>query len=162
HGAINETRYEDGRTVSLEGEIASNVSVEDAMAEFRACMLPMLQTLDVGPAMLKWEEGVGSGLKLQMLVKLDSDVQPVLTGVAPRLVYQANLFAEDPRAYTQTQTTVKGANLSGSAAEATFANTGIEPTAICVDAVTEKKIYWVDGVTKAVGRCGLAGGTIEK
>src|SRR5690349_8470159 len=49
HGSINETRYEEGRTITLEGEVASNVSVEDAIAEFRALCLPMLQTLDTGP-----------------------------------------------------------------------------------------------------------------
>src|SRR4051794_7272304 len=58
HGGLSETRWEDGKTIVLEGEVFSQVSVADAMAEFRLITAPILQTLDVGPALLKWQEGI--------------------------------------------------------------------------------------------------------
>jgi Siphovirus-type tail component, C-terminal domain len=60
HGGINETRYEDGRSITLLGEIMSTVSVEDAFNEWALITEPMLQTLDTAPALLKWQEGSGA------------------------------------------------------------------------------------------------------
>lgn len=59
HGGINETRYEDGRSITLTGEIMSTISIEDAFSEFGLVAAPMIQTLDTGPALLKWQEGSG-------------------------------------------------------------------------------------------------------
>jgi hypothetical protein len=119
HGGISETRWEDGKLIVLGGEVLSNVSVADAMAEFRTVTAPMLQTLDVGPALLKWQEDV-AGLALQRLVKLDSDVSPTLQEAAAIVNYQAQFFAEDPRAYSQTLTTVNSLALSTSVGGAVF------------------------------------------
>lgn len=119
HGAINETRYEDGRTINLEGEVISLVSVADAIAEFRIVTAPMIQTLDVGPALMKWTEGM-AGLSLQRLVKLDGPVDPPLDEGAAILNYQAQFFAEDPRAYSQTLTTSTGAVLSAASGGRVF------------------------------------------
>lgn len=57
HGSISETRYEDGRLIAIEGQIASNVSLDDMYSEWRTVIAPMLQTLDSGPALMKWDEG---------------------------------------------------------------------------------------------------------
>jgi hypothetical protein len=48
HGSINETTFEEGRTIAATGEVWSQVSIEEAIKEFRAITLPMLQTLDTG------------------------------------------------------------------------------------------------------------------
>lgn len=112
HGAIDDARWTDGSLIVLEGECVSSVSIEDAFAEFRKVTEPMLQTLDNGPALLKWTEG-DTGNALQRLVKLASDVDPPIQDGAAILRYQAQLRAEDPRAYGQTQTTTQGAVLSG-------------------------------------------------
>lgn len=111
HGAINEAHYEDGRAIALEGEIISQVSQSDAYAEFRIVTVPMLQTLDVGAALLKWTEG-NDGLSLQRYVKLDSAVDPPLEEGAAILRYQAQFFAGDPRAYSQTLRTVSSTALA--------------------------------------------------
>ncbi len=114
HGAINETVWEDGRTVTLEGEVwstAGSGQIEAALAAFRAITLPMMQTLDVGPALLQWTEGA-AGNQLQMLVKLNAPVEPVLQEAMGIVAYHAEFYAEDPRAYTQAQTTVTSTALS--------------------------------------------------
>jgi hypothetical protein len=113
HGGINQSHWEDGGTITLEGQIGSQTGIEDALSEFRTIAAPMLQTLDVGAALLKWQEGsVGVGNALQMLVRLDSDVEPVIQEAAAIVEYQAQFFAEDPRAYSQTLTTVSSSALS--------------------------------------------------
>src|ERR1035437_279235 len=77
HGGINETRFEDGRAITLVGEIMSQVGIEDAFNEFGLITAAMVQTLDSGPALLKWTEGA-TGNQLQRLVKLDGDLDPLL------------------------------------------------------------------------------------
>lgn len=111
HGGINETRYEDGRNITLVGEIMSQVSIEDAFAEFALVTAPMIQTLDTGAALLKWTEGA-TGNALQRLVKLDGDLDPPFQEGQACLSYQAQFFAEDPRAYSQTLQTVASSGLS--------------------------------------------------
>lgn len=113
HGGINETRYEDGRSITLTGEIMSTVSIEDAFSEFGLVAAPMIQTLDTGPALLKWQEG-STGNALQRLVKLDGDLDPPFQEGQATLTYQAQFFSEDPRAYSQTLTTITGTALSAS------------------------------------------------
>jgi hypothetical protein len=120
HGAINETQYEDGRLIVLEGAVWSQVSQSDAWAEWDAITTPMIQTLDVGPALLKWTRS--SGLTLQRLVKLAGEVDPPIDGDpgGAMLRYQAQFYAEDPRAYSQTLTTATGAVLSAASGGMTF------------------------------------------
>lgn len=111
HGGIDETRYEDGRIIAIEGEVMSTVSIEDAYTEFRTITAPMMATLDGNATALKWTEGA-AGLQLQRIVRLAGEIDPPLEGGAAMLRYQAQFYAEDPRAYTQTLTTVTGAALS--------------------------------------------------
>lgn len=119
HGGINETRYEDGRAITLQGEIMSTVGIEDAFSEWSAIAKPLMQTLDNGPALLKWTEGE-TGNELQMLVKLDGDLEPPFQEGQAVLTYQAQFFAEDPRAYAQTPTTVVSTALSSQGGGLTF------------------------------------------
>ena len=111
HGGINETRYEDGRTITLVGEIISQVSLEDVFAEWAQVGAAMMQTLDNGPALIKWTEGE-TGNELQRLVSLYGDFEPTFQEGASVLDYQAILFAEDPRAYSQALTTETSSPLS--------------------------------------------------
>lgn len=119
HGSINDTRYTDGSTIVLEGECFSTAGIEDAFAEFRAVVKPMLQTLDTAPALLKWREGT-TGNQLQKLVKLASDVDPILSESAPVIAWQAQFHAQDPRAYDQTLVTQTGIALSALGGGLTF------------------------------------------
>jgi len=120
HGGINETRYEDGRNITLVGEIMSTVSIEDALAEWALVAAPMIQTLDSGAALLKWTEGA-TGNQLQRLVKLDGDLDPPFQEGQAVLSYQAQFFAEDPRAYSQTLTTSTGTALAAGGGGLVFA-----------------------------------------
>lgn len=111
-GGIDETDWEDGRVISLEGEIVSSVSLEDCFTEFRLVTAPMIATLGGGNTVaMKWTEGT-AGLQLQRMVRLAGGVDPPIEGGASILNYQASFYAEDPRAYSQTLTTVTGAVLS--------------------------------------------------
>lgn len=111
HGGIVPTRFEDARQITLVGEIVSQVGIEDALNEFAQVAAPMIQTLDSGPALIKWQEGV-TGNALQRLVKIDGDLDPPFTDGVSRLTYQAILVSEDPRAYSQTLQTVVSSPLS--------------------------------------------------
>jgi hypothetical protein len=111
HGGIDDTLYTDLSTIVVEGECFSTAGIEDAFAEFRAIVKPMLQTLDSGAALLKWREGT-TGNQLQKLVKLASDVDPILSESAPVVRWQAQFRAADPRAYDQSLTTQTGVALS--------------------------------------------------
>ena len=82
---------------------------------------PMLQTLDYAPALLKWTEG-NTGLQLQRLVKLDSEIDPPIQGGASLFTFQVAFYAEDPRAYSQTPTTVTSSVVSTLLANGTFAS----------------------------------------
>jgi Phage tail protein len=111
HGSINETRFESGREITLVGEIMSQIGLEDAFGEWGEVMEPMIQTLDYGPALLKWQEG-DTGNSLQMLVTIDGDLLPPFQDGASTFSYQATLFSEDPRAYDQNLQTVTCTPLS--------------------------------------------------
>lgn len=112
HGAINGTRWTDGRLIILDGRIQGALNTADAFAEFRTLTTPMLETLDVGAALLKWTER--GGLSLQATVKLFGAVEPPAEVGPNVLVYQAQFLAEDPRAYSQTLSTSTGGTLSTS------------------------------------------------
>lgn len=111
HGGVDESEWESGRLIVLDGEVWSQVSQVEAYAQFRTITAPMIETLDKGPTLLKWTEGA-TGLALQRMVKLAGDVDPPLEGGAAALTYQAQFYAEDPRAYSQTETAVIGTPLS--------------------------------------------------
>src|SRR4051794_9351664 len=53
-GGINETKFRDGKLIVLNGEIMSNVGIEDCYSEFHSICAPMEDTLDYGEALLKW------------------------------------------------------------------------------------------------------------
>lgn len=110
HGALDLTRWEDGRTIPIEGVVVG-ASQELAYENLREITTACLQTLDEGPALLKWREGA-SGLELQRSVRLASEIDPPIEEGAAVLRYQVQFFAEDPRAYSQGLTTVSGAPLS--------------------------------------------------
>lgn len=110
HGGIDETRYEDGRLMVVQGAVWSQVSQADAWAEWTAISGPMLQTLDVAPALIKWTRS--DSVALQRLVRLADAFDPPIQEGAALLEYQAQFYAEDPRAYSQTLTTRTGPGLS--------------------------------------------------
>lgn len=113
-GAIDQTRYRDGILLPFEFEVTA-ASIEQAIAEFRLMRRPMDETLlaEHG-ALLKWTEGE-TGKQLQRLVKLASDVDPVLSGHAALVAFQAQFFAEDGRAYSQTLETFTSIPVSDAA-----------------------------------------------
>lgn len=119
HGVVDDTQWTEGKLIQLAGEITSDVSLEDCISEFRVVTKPMLQTLENGPALLKWAEGV-AGLSLQAKVRLASPVEPVYGAVGAILTYDAAFLAEDPRAYSQTEQTVASAALSAASGGAIF------------------------------------------
>jgi hypothetical protein len=121
HGAINGTRWTEGRLIVLEGRIHDASSAADAFAEFRTVTTPLLETLDAGAALLKWTER--DGLALQAAVKLFGEVEPPAEVGPNILVYQAQLLAEDPRAYSQSLNTTTGGTLSVSSGGLTFPRT---------------------------------------
>ncbi len=122
HGVIDETHWTDGRLVALEGFIFGEDRAA-AIRELRLIEKPLLETLDNGPALLKWTEQGNGGLALQAAVKLASDVELVLEGGPPILRYQAQLLAQDPRAYSQTLTTATGGTIGTSPGGMTFPRT---------------------------------------
>jgi len=119
HGEINETRWSDGSKIAVTGQIASQVSIDAVWADFYTVTAPMVQTLDVGPALLKWTNGV-SGAHLQKAVVLDGEVDPVAQEGAALIDYQASFHAPDPRAYSQTLDTVTSPGLATAAGGIVF------------------------------------------
>jgi hypothetical protein len=119
-GGINPDRFTSGAIMAGEFESFSSVDIPSAMAAFRAMVKPMRETLTTDtPATLKWTEGT-SGLQLQRKVKLASEIDPPLHDNAALLQWQAQFFAEDPRAYSQVQTTYTGIALAVAAGGWTF------------------------------------------
>lgn len=112
HGVIDDSKFQGGKLMVLDLEISSDVSIEDAFTELRAVTAPIIQTLDNGPALIKWREGT-SGLELQRLVKVADDFDPPITPVGAIFIVQAQFLAADPRAYSQTENPSVGNTLSG-------------------------------------------------
>ncbi len=157
HGSIDETKYGEGSLITLDGTVWSTVSIEAALEEFRKVSQVAQETLDYGPALLKWTEGV-SGLKLQKLVRFADGFDPPFKEALAFIDYHAQFFAEDPRAYSQTLTTQVGASLSGSAPELTWEKVSTNPTSVGL-AVDSAHIYYCNGArNRAIGRMLLAGG----
>jgi hypothetical protein len=100
-----------------------------------------------------------SGKNLRMLVRLDSDCEPILSGGAAHLNYQASFFAEDPRAYSQSLITQTGATLTGGAS---LSNEYVKPAQETYGLATDSKyIYWANATTHCIGRCELSGAKVE-
>lgn len=117
HGSNNRTRFMDSRLITIDGEV-SGATHAAAYAEFDTICQAFEQSLEA-PALLKYQRA-GGGLQLQQLVKLDGDIQPPLEEGAKLLKYQVELRAADPRAYSQTLTTVSTAACSGGAGGLSF------------------------------------------
>ena len=160
HGSINETQFEEGRTIQLTGEVMSRVSIENALEEFRKISQVLLESLDgENPPLLKWTEAA-AGLNLQMAVRLDSEIEPTLQEAAAFLQYPVSLFAEDPRAYSQTLTEATGASVTLGVSEPEWLkSTRNEISDAFGIAVDSGHIYWVNGGN--IARATLAGGTVE-
>ncbi len=167
HGSINETAYQEGSLIAIDGEvwsIASSGQIEDALEELRAINKVCMETLPTpgfpayGPALLKWTEGV-SGLKLQKAVKLDSDLDPTLQEAAGFIPYHVQFFSEDPRAYSQTLTEATGGTITGSEPEEELikVTAGIGG-AIAIDATY---VYYTGGKADCIGRAKLNGSSNE-
>ncbi len=154
HGTINETRYSEGQLITLDLEVFSQVSIEAAMEELDAVTKVLQETLDYGDALLKWTVGE-TGQKLQRMVRLDSDVEPVLQEAAAFIPFHVALFAQDPRAYSQTLTEATGGTITGSEPE----NAWLKATASPALAVDSGHIYWCNG--EHIARATVAGGSIE-
>lgn len=110
HGAVDETRWLDSRVITVVGEVWGD-TFEEMRAELGTIQRAMLQTLDVAPALLKWQWG-GSGSSLQCYVKLAGFQAPTLAEGVKLAQYQATFVAADPRAYSQALTTATGAVLT--------------------------------------------------
>ncbi len=167
HGSINETSYQEGSLIAIDGEVwsvAASGQIEAALEELRAIDQVCLETLPTpgfpayGPALLKWTEGT-SGLKLQKLVKLDSDLDPTLQEAAGFIPYHVQFFSEDPRAYSQTLTEATGADLSLSAVESSWLKAGSPPPFASGIAVDGTYIYYPNGAY--IGRAKLNGSSPE-
>ena len=147
HGGLDESKYEDGRLMVVEGAVWSTASMADAWAKWDVISAALMETLDVGPALIKWQRS--DGVALQRLVKVAGEVDsPVDDSGAAELRYQAQFYAEDPRAYSQTESTVSSSTLAtasggkvypriyprtfnqSSGGIATFTNAGTRPTPI--------------------------------
>lgn len=159
HGALNETKYEDGRLITMDGEVWSTVSIENALEEMRALNEVFLESLEANqPGLLmKWTEGV-SGLKLQRYVKLMSDIEPPYEEAMAHLAYHAQFLAEDPRAYSQTVTEATGGTISGGAeaAEDEYVKAVRGLSALAIDGTYIYYGYYKSGVW-SIGRVKLNG-----
>lgn len=121
HGAIDDTRYQDGQPISLEG-IVVGTSDAAVISDFHTISGAAFATLDVGGSLLKWTEA--SGLALQRVVKLAGPLDPPIAPSPRRLAYQVQFLAADPRAYSQTLGSV---GASGTA-NVSVTNNGNRPT----------------------------------
>lgn len=113
-GAIDQTRWTDGLVIPLAFEIMGTSAV-NAIAEYRTVKKAITETLATERgALMKWTEG-GSGLQLQRRVKLAGDLNPPIVSSAALVSFQAQFFAEDDRAYSQTLQTFTGIPASDAA-----------------------------------------------
>jgi hypothetical protein len=111
HGAINDTRWQDGQPISLDGVIVADTQAT-LMSEFHTISGAAFATLD-SSALFKWtEEG---GLALQRYVKLAGALDPPLAPQPHHLAYQLQFLADDPRAYSQVLQTQTSTALSTAA-----------------------------------------------
>jgi hypothetical protein len=74
--------------------------------EFYAVAGAMLETLDYGEALLKWT--IDGGLAMQALVKLHGELDPRWRSARISSPTRRSFFAQDPRAYSQTESSSTG------------------------------------------------------
>lgn len=116
-GAFIRSKYNDERTITLEGEVLGS-SIEAAFDNYDALAAAMFDSITTERT-LKWTRDA-SGEQLQAGVRL-SELQPlVLTDGAPWIKYQATFKAPDPRVYSQTLTTGTGSSLAAAAGGKTY------------------------------------------
>jgi hypothetical protein len=119
-GSFIRSRFQDERTVVLEGEIV-DTTIEAAFQRFDTIAAAMQGCIETERT-LKWRRDA-AGQQLQAGVRL-SDFQPLtLTDGAPWIKYQATFKASDPRVYSQTQTTGTGTALAAPAGGKTYTYT---------------------------------------
>jgi hypothetical protein len=121
HGFINDTRNTEGRLIVLEGRLLGEQSATDMFSEFYAVAGAMLETLDYGEALLKWT--IDGGPSMQAMVKLHGELEPPVEVGPNILAYQAQLLAQDPRAYDQSESSSAGDTLSSAPGGWTFPRT---------------------------------------
>jgi hypothetical protein len=121
HGFINDTRNTEGRLIVLEGRLLGEQSATDMFTEFYAVAGAMLETLDYGEALLKWT--IDGGDSMQAMVKLHGELEPPVEVGPNILAYQAQLLAQDPRAYSQTESSTTGSPLASAPGGWTFPRT---------------------------------------
>jgi hypothetical protein len=121
HGFINDTRNTEGRLIVLEGRLLGEQSATDMFSEFYAVAGAMLETLDYGEALLKWT--IDGGPSMQAMVKLHGELEPPVEVGPNILAYQAQLLAQDPRAYDQSESSTTGAPLASAPGGWTFPRT---------------------------------------
>jgi hypothetical protein len=121
HGFINDTRNTEGRLIVLEGRLLGEQSATDMFSEFYAVAGAMLETLDYGEALLKWT--IDGGQAMQAMVKLHGELEPPVEVGPNILAYQAQLLAQDPRAYDQSESSSTGDPLASAPGGWTFART---------------------------------------
>lgn len=101
HGVIDQSKWVDGALVVLDGRVtAAEAGGHDAINELHQLMSPLMDTLEQGPSLLKWQEGT-TGRELQRLVKLTGSPDAQLDATSPLIPYQVQLRSEDYRAYSQ-------------------------------------------------------------
>ena len=109
HGSRNRTRLRDDRVMIFAGEFTGEDS-DRAWLEYHAVSRALAGAVDTD-RLLRWT--AGDDLALQALVRCD-DVQAPIQRGATRIASLYALRASDPRAYSQTETTVAGGALSSS------------------------------------------------
>lgn len=120
HGSIDRSQWTDAQLVTIEGIVTATVpGGEDALEQLHELATPLLDTLEQGAALLKWQEG-SSGRELQRSVKLAAFESPQVDAQTPLIPWQVQLLAEDPRAYSQTLSTVTSAPMGDDGGGATF------------------------------------------
>lgn len=119
-GAFVRSRFNDARTITLEGEVLGS-TIEAAFDNYDVLAAAMYDSIGTERT-LKWTRDA-AGQQLQAGVRL-SELQPiVLTDGAPWIKYQASFTAPDPRVYSQTETTATGNALAVAAGGKTYAYT---------------------------------------
>lgn len=112
HGTIDRSRWVEGSLVVLEGFVtAAEPGGHDALNELRQLSAPLIDTLEHGPALLRWREGT-TGQELQRAVKFAGGLDGQLDATVPTIPYQVQLRSEDYRAFSQTLQSATSAPLS--------------------------------------------------
>jgi hypothetical protein len=121
HGFINDTRNTEGRLIVLEGRLLGEQSATDMFTEFYAVAGAMLETLGLRRGVVEVDDRrrrLDAGA-----VKLHGELEPPVEVGPNILAYQAQLLAQDPRAYSQSESSSTGDALSSAPGGWTFPRT---------------------------------------